>query len=591
MSAKAKNKLTPQQRKATLNRVLHKIRPYSAFVVCSLLVAAVSVAAQLYIPILCGDAIDKMLGKGNVDLAGVLRIAVSILVVAAVAALAQWLLSVCNNRITFSVSRDLRNEALRKIQTLPLSYLDSHPSGDIVSRMVADVDTFADGLLMGFTQLFSGILTIFGTLLFMLRENVPITLVVVCITPLSLVVAGFLAKRSYGYFQSQSTVRGKQTALVNEMIEGQKVVQAFGHEAESLAAFDEVNGQLQDVSLKAIFFSSLTNPATRFVNNIVYAGVGLVGALYAVRGGITIGQLSVFLSYANQYTKPFNEISGVVTELQNALACAARVFELLDAEDQVPEAKNAAALQPDGHVQLQDVSFRYLPDRPLIEGLSLDVQPGQRIAIVGPTGCGKTTLINLLMRFYDVNSGSIRVSSTDIRDVTRASLRGSYGMVLQDTWLRAGTVRENIAYGKPDATMDEVITAAKAAHAHSFIRRLPDGYDTVIAEDGGNISQGQKQLLCIARVMLCLPPMLILDEATSSIDTRTEVRIQKAFARMMQGRTSFIVAHRLSTIREADVILVMKDGHIVEQGNHDQLLAQGGFYAKLYNSQFEGVET
>ena len=591
MSAKAKNKLTPQQRKATLNRVLHKIRPYSAFVVCSLLVAAVSVAAQLYIPILCGDAIDKMLGKGNVDLAGVLRIAVSILVVAAAAALAQWLLSVCNNRITFSVSRNLRNEALRKIQTLPLSYLDSHPSGDIVSRMVADVDTFADGLLMGFTQLFSGILTIFGTLLFMLRENVPITLVVVCITPLSLVVAGFLAKRSYGYFQSQSTVRGKQTALVNEMIEGQKVVQAFGHEAESLAAFDEVNGQLQEVSLKAIFFSSLTNPATRFVNNIVYAGVGLVGALYAVRGGITIGQLSVFLSYANQYTKPFNEISGVVTELQNALACAARVFELLDAEDQVPEAENAAALQPDGHVQLQDVSFRYLPDRPLIEGLSLDVQPGQRIAIVGPTGCGKTTLINLLMRFYDVNGGSIKVSGTDIRDVTRASLRGSYGMVLQDTWLRAGTVRENIAYGKPDAPLDEVMAAAKAAHADSFIRRLPEGYDTVIAEDGGNISQGQKQLLCIARVMLCLPPMLILDEATSSIDTRTEVRIQKAFARMMQGRTSFIVAHRLSTIREADVILVMKDGHIVEQGNHDQLLAQGGFYAKLYNSQFEGVQT
>ena len=591
MSAKAKNKLTPQQRKATLNRVLHKIRPYSAFVVCSLLVAAVSVAAQLYIPILCGDAIDKMLGKGNVDLAGVLRIAVSILVVAAVAALAQWLLSVCNNRITFSVSRDLRNEALRKIQTLPLSYLDSHPSGDIVSRMVADVDTFADGLLMGFTQLFSGILTIFGTLLFMLRENVPITLVVVCITPLSLVVAGFLAKRSYGYFQSQSTVRGKQTALVNEMIEGQKVVQAFGHEAESLAAFDEVNGQLQDVSLKAIFFSSLTNPATRFVNNIVYAGVGLVGALYAVRGGITIGQLSVFLSYANQYTKPFNEISGVVTELQNALACAARVFELLDAEDQLPEAENAVTLQPDGHVQLQDVAFRYLPDRPLIEGLSLDVQPGQRIAIVGPTGCGKTTLINLLMRFYDVNSGSIQVAGKDIRDVTRASLRGSYGMVLQDTWLRAGTVRENIAYGKPDATDEEITAAAKAAHADSFIRRLPEGYDTVIAEDGGNISQGQKQLLCIARVMLCLPPMLILDEATSSIDTRTEVRIQAAFARMMQGRTSFIVAHRLSTIREADVILVMKDGHIVEQGSHDELLAKGGFYAKLYNSQFEGVET
>ena len=591
MSAKAKAKLTPEQRKATLTRVLHKIRPYSLFVVCSLIVAAVSVAAQLYIPILCGDAIDKMLGKGNVDLAGVLRIAVSILVVAAVAALAQWLLSVCNNRITFSVSRDLRNEALRKIQTLPLSYLDSHPSGDIVSRMVADVDTFADGLLMGFTQLFSGILTIFGTLLFMLRENVPITLVVVCITPLSLLVASFLAKRSYKYFQGQSSVRGEQTALVNEMIEGQKVVQAFGHEAESLDAFDEVNGRLQDVSLKAIFFSSMTNPATRFVNNIVYAGVGLVGALYAVRGGITIGQLSIFLNYANQYTKPFNEISGVVTELQNALACAARVFELLDAEDQTPEAENAAKLVPDGHVQIEDVSFRYLPDRPLIEGLSLDVKPGQRIAIVGPTGCGKTTLINLLMRFYDVNGGSIKVSGTDIRDVTRASLRGSYGMVLQDTWLRAGTVRENIAYGKPDAPLDEVVAAAKAAHADSFIRRLPEGYDTVIAEDGGNISQGQKQLLCIARVMLCLPPMLILDEATSSIDTRTEVRIQAAFARMMQGRTSFIVAHRLSTIREADVILVMKDGHIVEQGDHDTLLAQGGFYAKLYNSQFEGVET
>ena len=591
MSAKAKTKLTPEQRKATLTRVLGKIRPYSLFVVCSLVVAAVSVGAQLYIPILCGSAIDMMLGKGAVDFSGVMGIIVKVLVVAGAAALAQWLLSVCNNRITFLVSRDLRNEALRKIQTLPLSYLDSHPSGDIVSRMVADVDTFADGLLMGFTQLFSGVLTILGTLLFMLSENVVITLVVVCITPLSLLVASFLAKRSYKYFQGQSSVRGEQTALVNEMIEGQKVVQAFGHEAESLDAFDEVNGRLQDVSLKAIFFSSMTNPATRFVNNIVYAGVGLVGALYAVRGGITIGQLSVFLNYANQYTKPFNEISGVVTELQNALACAARVFELLDADDQIPEAENASVLQPDGHVQLQDVSFRYLPDRPLIEGLSLDVKPGQRIAIVGPTGCGKTTLINLLMRFYDVNGGSIKVSGTDIRDVTRASLRGSYGMVLQDTWLRAGTVRENIAYGKPDATLGEVVAAAKAAHADSFIRRLPDGYDTVIAEDGGNISQGQKQLLCIARVMLCLPPMLILDEATSSIDTRTEVRIQKAFARMMQGRTSFIVAHRLSTIREADVILVMKDGHIVEQGNHDELLAAGGFYAKLYNSQFEGVET
>ena len=591
MSAKAKSSLTPEQRKATLRRVLEKIRPYRFFVGCSLIVAAVSVAAQLYIPILCGSAIDLMLGKGRVDFAGVMQIIVQIVAVAILAAFAQWLLSVCNNRITFSVSRDLRNAALRKIQTLPLSYLDSHPSGDIVSRMIADVDTFADGLLMGFTQLFSGLLTIFGTLLFMLWENVPITLVVVCITPLSLVVASFLAKRSYKYFQGQSTVRGEQTALVNEMIEGQKVVQAFGHEAESLASFDEVNTQLQDVSLKAIFFSSMTNPATRFVNNIVYAGVGLVGAVYAVAGGITIGQLSIFLNYANQYTKPFNEISGVVTELQNALACAARVFELLDADDQVPEAEHAKVLQPDGHVELKDVSFRYLPDRPLIEGLNLDVKPGQRIAIVGPTGCGKTTLINLLMRFYDVNGGSIKVSGTDIRDVTRASLRGSYGMVLQDTWLRAGTVRENIAYGKPDASLDEVVAAAKAAHADSFIRRLPEGYDTVIAEDGGNISQGQKQLLCIARVMLCLPPMLILDEATSSIDTRTEVRIQAAFARMMQGRTSFIVAHRLSTIREADVILVMKDGHIVEQGDHDTLLAQGGFYAKLYNSQFEGVET
>ena len=591
MSAKAKSSLTPEQRKATLRRVLKKIRPYYFFVGCSLIVAAVSVAAQLYIPILCGSAIDLMLGKGRVDFAGVMQIILQIVAVAILAAFAQWLLSVCNNRITFSVSRDLRNAALRKIQILPLSYLDSHPSGDIVSRMIADVDTFADGLLMGFTQLFSGLLTIFGTLLFMLWENVPITLVVVCITPLSLVVASFLAKRSYKYFQGQSTVRGEQTALVNEMIEGQKVVQAFGHEAESLASFDEVNTRLQDVSLKAIFFSSMTNPATRFVNNIVYAGVGLVGAVYAVAGGITIGQLSIFLNYANQYTKPFNEISGVITELQNALACAARVFELLDADDQVPEAEHARVLQPDGHVELKDVSFRYLPDRPLIEDLNLDVKPGQRIAIVGPTGCGKTTLINLLMRFYDVNGGAITVSGDDIRNVTRASLRGSYGMVLQDTWLRAGTVRENIAYGKPDATDEEIVAAARAAHADSFIRRLPDGYDTVIAEDGGNISQGQKQLLCIARVMLCLPPMLILDEATSSIDTRTEVRIQAAFARMMQGRTSFIVAHRLSTIREADVILVMKDGHIVEQGNHDELLAQNGFYAKLYNSQFEGVET
>ena len=587
---KAKNPLSSEESREALRRVLTYIRPYGFFVGVSLVVAAVSVAAQLYIPLLCGDAIDLMIGPGQVDRSGVWTIIVEILIVMALAALAQWLLSVCNNRITFSVTRDLRNDAIHKIQSLPLSYLDSHPSGDIVSRMVADVDTFADGLLMGFTQLFTGLLTILGTLLFMFRENVLISLVVVLITPLSLVVAGFIANHSYGYFHQQSAVRGEQTALVNEMIEGQKVVQAFGHEDESLAAFDEVNQRLGDVSLKATFFSSLTNPATRFVNNIVYAGVGLVGAFYAAAGGITIGQLSVFLSYANQYAKPFNEISGVVTELQNALACASRVFALLDAEDQIPEAPGAVTLHPDGRVKLEDVSFRYLPDRPLIEHFNLDVQPGQRIAIVGPTGCGKTTLINLLMRFYDVDGGSISVAGTDIRQATRASLRGSYGLVLQDTWLRAGTVRENIAYGKPDATDEEIIAAAKAAHAHSFICRLPQGYDTVLAENGGNISQGQKQLLCIARVMLCLPPMLILDEATSSIDTRTEVRIQKAFARMMEGRTSFIVAHRLSTIREADVILVMRDGKIIEQGTHDSLLARNGFYAKLYNSQFEGVD-
>ena len=584
-----KNPLSTAESRAALRRVLAYIRPYRFYVAASLLVAAGSVGAQLYIPLLCGDAIDRMLGPGQVDRAGVPGILLHILIVTALAAFAQWVLSVCNNKITFSVTRDLRNDAIHKIQSLPLSYLDSHPAGDIVSRMVADVDTFADGLLMGFTQLFTGLLTILGTLLFMFRENVLISLVVVLITPLSLVVAGFIANHSYGYFHRQSAVRGEQTALVNEMIEGQKVVQAFGHEAESLAAFDEVNERLADVSLNT-FFSSLTNPATRFVNNIVYAGVGLVGAFYAAAGGITIGQLSVFLSYANQYAKPFNEISGVVTELQNALACAARVFALLDAEDQTPEAPGALTLHPDGRVALEDVSFRYLPDRPLIEHFSLDVQPGQRVAIVGPTGCGKTTLINLLMRFYDVDSGCIRVAGADIRQATRASLRGSYGMVLQDTWLRAGTVRENIAYGKPNATDEEIVAAAKAAHAHSFIQRLPAGYGTVLAENGGNISQGQKQLLCIARVMLCLPPMLILDEATSSIDTRTEVRIQKAFAKMMEGRTSFIVAHRLSTIREADVILVMQDGKIVEQGTHDALLARGGFYARLYNSQFETVQ-
>ena len=575
----------------TVKKVLLRIKRYWFFLILSILMAAVTVASSLYVPILIGNAIDYIIGPQNVEFKAITAILSEVGIVIAITALSQWIMNICNNKITYHVTRDIRDEAIEKIEVLPLKYIDGHSYGEVVSRVIADVDQFADGLLMGFTQLFSGVLTILGTLLFMLSENVPITLVVVCITPLSLVVASFLAKRSYKYFQGQSTVRGEQTALVNEMIEGQKVVQAFGHEAESLAAFDEVNGRLQSVSLKAIFFSSMTNPATRFVNNIVYAGVGLVGAVYAVAGGITIGQLSIFLNYANQYTKPFNEISGVVTELQNALACAARVFELLDAEDQVPEAENAKVLETDGHVELKDVSFRYLPDRPLIEGLNLDVKPGQRIAIVGPTGCGKTTLINLLMRFYDVNGGSIEVAGNDIRSLTRASLRGSYGMVLQETWLRAGTVRENIAYGKPDATEEEIVAAAKAAHADSFIRRLPKGYDTVIAEDGGNISQGQKQLLCIARVMLCLPPMLILDEATSSIDTRTEVRIQAAFARMMQGRTSFIVAHRLSTIREADVILVMKDGHIVEQGDHDTLLAQGGFYAKLYNSQFEGVET
>ena len=575
----------------TVKKVLLRIKRYWFFLILSILMAAVTVASSLYVPILIGNAIDYIIGPQNVEFKAITAILSEVGIVIAITALSQWIMNICNNKITYHVTRDIRDEAIEKIEVLPLKYIDGHSYGEVVSRVIADVDQFADGLLMGFTQLFSGVLTILGTLLFMLGENVPITLVVVCITPLSLVVASFLAKRSYKYFQGQSTVRGEQTALVNEMIEGQKVVQAFGHEAESLAAFDEVNGRLQSVSLKAIFFSSMTNPATRFVNNIVYAGVGLVGAVYAVAGGITIGQLSIFLNYANQYTKPFNEISGVVTELQNALACAARVFELLDAEDQVPEVENAKVLETDGHVELKDVSFRYLPDRPLIEGLDLDVKPGQRIAIVGPTGCGKTTLINLLMRFYDVNGGSIEVAGNDIRSLTRASLRGSYGMVLQETWLRAGTVRENIAYGKPDATEEEIVAAAKAAHADSFIRRLPKGYDTVIAEDGGNISQGQKQLLCIARVMLCLPPMLILDEATSSIDTRTEVRIQAAFARMMQGRTSFIVAHRLSTIREADVILVMKDGHIVEQGDHDTLLAQGGFYAKLYNSQFEGVET
>lgn len=574
----------------TLRRVLSALRPYRLYLLLSLLAAALSVAAQLYVPILTGDAIDCMLGAGRVDFAGLAERIVLILAATGVAALVQWLLSVCNNHIAYCVSRDFRNAAIKKIQALPLSYLDSHASGDLVSRVITDVDTFSDGLLMGATQLFSGVLTILGTLLFMLSVNLPITLVVVVVTPLSLIAASFIAKRSYRHFQAQNAVRGEQTAFINEMVEGQKVVQAFGQERTALERFDELNERLQKTSLRAIFFSSLTNPSTRFVNGIVYAGVGLIGALYAVAGGITVGQLSIFLSYANQYTKPFNEISGVVTELQNALSCAARLFELLDAPDESQDAPDAATLVPDGHVTLENVAFRYVPDRPLIEGFDLDVAPGQRIAIVGPTGCGKTTLINLLMRFYDVDGGAIRVAGKDIRNVTRGSLRTSYGMVLQDTFLRAGTIRENIAYGKPDASDEEIVAAAQAAHAHGFIRRLPEGYDTVIAEDGGNLSQGQKQLLCIARVMLCLPPMLILDEATSSIDTRTEIQIQSAFSRMMRGRTSFIVAHRLSTIREADLILVMRDGHIVEQGSHEALLERNGFYAALYNSQFAGAQ-
>ena len=573
--------------RALLRRVLGPVGPYWFFVVSSLICAAVSVAAQLLVPILCGDAIDAMLGMGRVDFALVGRVAFAIALSTAIAAAAQWVLAACNNRIAFRVSRDLRLKAMAKLQRLPLAYLDRHPSGDLVSRMIADVDTFSDGLLLGFTQFFSGVLTIAGTLVLMARIHLGVTAVVVVLTPLSLFAAGFITRRTYRYFRDQTAIRGEQTALVEEQIQGQRVVQAFGHEEESLAAFDDVNDRLRDASVKAVFFSSLTNPVTRFVNSVVYAAVGLTGALLALGGGISVGQLSVFLSYANQYAKPFNEISGVVTELQNALACIQRVFDLLDAPDQIPDAAGAAVLEPDGRVKLENVSFSYVPERPLIEHFHLDVQPGQRIAIVGPTGCGKTTLINLLLRFYDVNDGAISAAGRDIRTVTRASLRKSYGMVLQDTWLRAGTIRENIAYGKPEATLEEITAAAQAAHAHSFIRRLPQGYDTVIAEDGGNLSQGQKQLLCIARVMLCLPPMLILDEATSSIDTRTEIKIQKAFAAMMEGRTSFIVAHRLSTIREADVILVMRDGKIIEQGDHRSLLARGGFYAALYNSQFD----
>lgn len=583
------NKL--KQQKGTLLRVLQYVKPYRVLVIVSLLCACVSAAAQLLIPILTGKAIDQMIGAGQVNLQGVLVFAVWIAVVAALSAAAQQFLATSNNKIAYNISRDLRNAAFHKLQRLPLSYLDAHPSGDLVSRMIADVDTFSDGLLMGFTQLFTGVVLIVGTLTIMLIKNWMIALLVVVLTPLSMFVASFIARKTHHYFTEQARVRGQQTALINELIEGQKVVQSFGHEAASLSDFDCINDELGRVSLNATFFSSLTNPSTRLVNNIIYAAVALVGALSAVGGGISVGDLSVFLSYASQYAKPFNEISGVVTELQNALACAARVFSLLDEDDRVPDKENAAVLSPKGTVDLKDVCFRYVPDRPLIEGFNLHVKPGQRIAIVGPTGCGKTTMINLLMRFYDVNSGAILVDSTDIRNATRHSLRKSFGMVLQDTWLKAGTIRDNIAYGRPDASEEDVIAAAKAAHAHSFIRRLPDGYDTVITENGGNISQGQKQLLCIARVMLGgengeLPPMLILDEATSSIDTRTEIKIQSAFARLMNGRTSFIVAHRLSTIQEADVILVMKDGHIIEQGTHEELLKKQGFYANLYQSQF-----
>lgn len=571
-------------------RIWKHIRKYWFYIVCSLIFAALSVASQLYVPILTGNAIDHMIGVGKVDFAGVAAIVRVIVAATAVTAISQWIFGICNNKITYNVSRDLRNAAIAKIQRLPVSYLDAHPTGDLVSRVIADVEQFADGLLMGFTQFFTGVLTILGTLGFMLYVNVPITLVVVCVTPLSFIVAGFIAKKTYRNFHMQTEVRGEQTAFINEMIEGQKVVQAFCHEKENVDQFDEMNERLQKASLKAIFFSSITNPATRFVNNVVYAGVALVGALFAVSGGISVGQLSCFLSYANQYTKPFNEISGVVTELQNAMACASRIFELLDEEERTPDKADARVLteeQVDGTVEISDVSFSYVPDRKLIEHFNLSVKPGERVAIVGPTGCGKTTMINLLMRFYDVDAGKICVSGTDIRDISRISLRRSYGMVLQDTWLKSGTIYENIAYGRLDATKEQVIEAAKAAHAHSFIKRLPDGYDTVISEDGGNISQGQKQLLCIARVMLCLPPMLILDEATSSIDTRTEIKIQQAFASMMKGRTSFIVAHRLSTIREADIILVMDSGKVIEQGTHEELLAEKGFYAKLYNSQFK----
>lgn len=578
--------------KGTLRKVLKYVQRHGFFMVLSILFAAITVALTLYTPILIGDAIDLIVGKGQVDFAGIAAILIKTGIIIGITALIQWLMNTINNRITYHVVHDIRNEAFRKIEILPLSYIDAHPYGDIVNRVIADADQFADGLLMGFTQLFTGIVTILGTLFFLFSISWQIAIVVVIVTPLSLFIARFIANRTYRMFRVQSETRGQQTAFIDEMIGNQKVVQAFSHEGEALEEFDRINDRLADCSLRATFYSSLTNPCTRFVNSVVYAGVALAGALIciATAGSVnpfTIGQLSACLSYANQYTKPFNEISGVVTELQNALACASRLFELIEEEPQIPEPADAVELADvKGSVELNDVSFSYVPDRKLIEGLNLSVKPGQRIAIVGPTGCGKTTIINLLMRFYDVNSGSITVEGTDIRNATRNSLRSSYGMVLQETWLRSGTIRDNIVMGKPDATDEEIIAAAKASHAHSFIKRLPQGYDTVITEDGGSLSQGQKQLLCITRVMLCLPPMLILDEATSSIDTRTEIKIQDSFAKMMNGRTSFIVAHRLSTIREADVILVMKDGHIIEQGNHEELLAKNGFYANLYNSQF-----
>ena len=582
-------KLQFAQHKSTIRRILNYIGVYKWLVLLSVILAAVTVALTLYAPILVGEGVDLILGPGNVDFQGLLAVLKKIAVVVALTALTQWLMNHMNNQITYHVVQDIRVKAFQHIQELPLKYLDSHPYGDIISRLIADIDQFSEGLLMGFTQLFTGVLTIIGTLGFMLAVNPVITAVVVLVTPLSLFVAAFIARKTFSMFQLQSQTRGELTTLVDEMIGNEKVVQAFGYEKEAQARFEEINERLRGYSLRAIFFSSITNPATRFVNSMVYASVGAAGAFAAIRGFLSVGQLSIFLSYANQYTKPFNEISGVVTELQNALACAARVFALMDEPPFEPEDEDAVELkQADGSVALENVSFSYQPEVPLIEDLNLDVKPGQRIALVGPTGCGKTTIINLLMRFYDVQKGAIRVSGTDIRHMTRESLRESYGMVLQETWLKSGTIRENIAYGRPDASEEEIIQAAKDAHAHSFIRRMPQGYDTVLSEDGGNLSQGQRQLLCIARVMLCNPAMLILDEATSSIDTRTEIRIQKAFAAMMEGRTSFIVAHRLSTIQEADVILVMKDGHIIEQGTHESLLARHGFYAELYNSQFEG---